>query len=438
MKEALLHYVWKTKSFSYSDLYTTEGESCKIENFGIYNENAGPDFLEGKVVIDDTRWAGHIEMHILSSDWIKHSHSEDPAYHNVILHVVWEEDQIIYRSDGSRIPCIEMKFLISDFLIEGYQRFMSRTNRIPCAEEIQKGDHELFYFHLNRMLIERLETKAYPLALELEDNKMDWSQLLFLLIAKSLGLRVNANAMESLARKTPYKLLLKHRDNLHQLEALLFGQAGMLGGDHNDEYPLALKREYNFLSKKYQLNPLTGVQWKLLRMRPVGFPTIRIAQLADLYFLKDNLHQDVLKSESIQDLERLLTAQASTYWDQHYLFDKESDFLSKPIGKDKKHSIIINAIIPFLFAYGHHRSEDRYIQKALDLLNQLAPEKNAIVRLWNKLGVQPDTAYQTQALIHLYKSYCSQGRCLQCPYGNHVLKKISNAVFLESQTKYAS
>lgn len=438
MKEALLHYVWKTKSFSYSHLYTTQGESCEIKNFGIHNVNAGPDFLEGKVYIDGTLWAGHIEMHILSSDWIRHQHGSDPTYENVVLHVVWEEDQIIYRSDGSRIPCIELKNLISDFLIEGYYRFTNRSNQIPCAKEIQQGEHDLFYFQLNRMLIERLESKVYPLAVELEDNKMDWSQLLFVLIAKSLGLKVNADAMESLARITPLKLMLKHSDSLFQLEALLFGQAGLLATKFTDSYPTQLKKEYQFLSSKYQLNSMTGVQWKLLRMRPIGFPTIRISQLAKLYYLKRDLHQEVLDAVSIEELDCLLNSEASEYWDYHYLFDKSSEKLPKAIGQSTKQAIIINAIIPFLFAYGHHRSEDRYIQRALDLLNHLAPEKNSIIRIWKKIGIKADSSYQSQALIHLYKSYCSKGRCLDCPFGNQVLGKISDAVFLESQTKYAS
>jgi hypothetical protein len=241
------------------NILTTEREKIIIENYGFHNSNSGPDFLEGAISLNGIKWVGHIEMHILSSDWLKHKHDTDEKYANVILHVVWEEDEIIYRKDGTRIPCIEMRELIPDYLLKGYKNLMNRNEIIICGKELRSGDTDVFILQLHRIFVERLEQKCLPISNELEERNQDWSQVLFFMISKSLGLKVNADAMGSLSRIVPNKLLSKHGDQLKQIEAILFGQAGLLTNRWKDKYPLELRKEYRFLKKKYDLKPLSGV-----------------------------------------------------------------------------------------------------------------------------------------------------------------------------------
>lgn len=437
MKEELLHYVWKTKSFPFMNLVSTEGFKLQIDHFGYYNLNSGPDFLEGGISILGTKWRGHIEIHVQSSEWIKHNHQVDAAYDNVILHVVWEEDEIIYRKDGSRIPCLELKELIPYSLLISYNRFSERKESISCSYELLNDDTSLFFLQLNRMTIERLEEKCHPISIELENNNQDWSQLLFTMIAKSLGLKVNAMAMESLSRSIPIKLISKHSDQLFQLEALLYGQAGMLSKSWENVYPNALRKEFNFMKKKYGLNPNSGKEWKLMRMRPNSFPTIRISQLASFYYKNPNLHSMIINAESIEEIIELFEVSASAYWDSHFLFDRSSsDRKEKKIGRSTIEAIIINGIVPFLFSYGQSRSDDKMLEKAIYFLEALPCEKNVIMRHWKAYDIFPENAFQSQALIQLKKNYCDKKRCLECSFGNKVLKSISNKVKEESFQYY--
>lgn len=429
MKEELLHFVWKTKAFPFLNLKTTEGDTVSIDQFGFYNLNSGPDFLEGGISIGNTRWKGHIEIHIKSSDWIAHHHETDRAYDNVILHVVWEEDEIIYRKDGTRIACLELKELIPYSILESYERFSNRIEKVLCHNELVGDDTDLFYLQLNRMCVERLEEKCLPISQELEANNQDWSQILFFMNARSFGLKVNADAMESLSRTIPIKLLSKHSDQLFQVEALLYGQAGMLSEQWEDQYPQHLKKEYTFLQDKYKLQPLTGLQWKLMRMRPTAFPTIRISQLASLYHNHPDLHAQILNVNSLKSLKNLFDIEASEYWDNHFLFDKDSpEIRTKKLGETTINSILINGVIPFLFAFGQHRGDDALVERALAFLEELPAESNKLMREWRNHSVKPKSAFQSQALIHLTKNYCLKGRCLECAFGNKVLKAISKEV----------
>lgn len=428
MKEELLHYVWKTKSFQFTNLRTTEGQTLHIDQFGVYNLNAGPDFLQGKITLGKTQWIGHIELHVLSSDWIRHNHETDQAYQNVILHVVWEEDEVIYLQDGTRVPCIELKGLIPEDFLQSYDRFSRRPDKITCSEELKLSPKTTFLLQLNRMYVERLEEKCHPIALELESNQNDWSQTLFVIIAKCFGLKVNAAGMEAMARKIPINLLAKHGESVFQLEALMYGQAGMLSSSWLDRYPKKLRSEYIFLTNKYKLKGLSGKEWKLSKMRPSSFPTIRISQLANLYGKNKDLHADILHTDSLESLYSIFQIEASSYWDNHYLFDKESIFQDKIIGKSTINNILINGIIPFLFAYGQYRSEDQYVERALKFAEEIAPEENRIVRNWKKYDVRLSNALETQGLLQLQKHYCDKKRCLECSFGNKVLKSISKKV----------
>ncbi len=425
MKEALLHYIWKTKSFPFLALKTTEGDSITIQHFGYHNSNSGPDFLEGGIQISNTQWRGHIEIHVLSSDWNRHEHGLDEAYDNVILHVVWEEDEIIYRKDGSRIPCLELRNLISPLLLQRYERFSKRTDQILCGKELLHRDQSLFFLQLNRMAIERLEEKSLPLSLELEHTHQDWSQLLFWAIAKSFGLKVNASAMESFARRIPINLVLKHVDQLFQLEALFYGQAGMLSANWRDVYAQSLYKEYQFLQNKYDLQALSGKEWKLMRMRPSAFPTIRLSQLAAIYYKNPDLHAKILYAPNVHALKELFVVSASSYWDSHYLFDRNSkQSRLKVIGESTIRSIIINGVIPFMFSYARYRMDDSLLDKALELLESMKSEQNKIIKEWKRYNIIPKNAFESQALIQLKKHYCDQKRCLSCSYGSQLISKL--------------
>ena len=428
MKESLLHYVWKTKNFQFSNCKTTENEKVQIENFGIYNLNAGPDFLEGRISLEGTTWFGHIEMHVYSSDWIKHNHQIDEAYQNVILHVVWEEDEIIYLKDGTRVPCIELKNYISYHILESFNRFDSRNEKIACSQELQTEEKDLFYLQLNRIFVERLENKCYPIAMELDSNKYHWSQTLFIQISKAFGLPVNHVGMETLARKIPINLISRHLYNPFQLEALFFGQANMLSTNWKDSFPIELFKEYTFLKNKYLLNSLSGKEWKLLRMRPTSYPTLRISQLANLYSKEPDLHSKILEITDIETLYKLFECTASAYWNDHYLFDKQSHFRVKKLGRDSITKVIVNAIVPFLFAYGQFTSEDKYIERSLHFMEQIKAESNKIISEWKSYTVKVRNALESQALIQLKKNYCDKKRCLECAFGNKVLKNISSKV----------
>ena len=422
MREDLLHFVWRTQRFVFDDLVTTTGEVVEIEHLGNHNVNAGPDFLSAKVRIGDTLWAGNVEMHLKSSDWIKHEHSDDSAYDTVILHVVLEEDIPVFRKNGSRIPCIELKKRISEKLSKTYLKLINSEYWIACQHHFNDVSDLKKMLWLDRVLVERLKKKTEIIEALLKENNYHWEEVFYRILARNFGVKVNSDAFEQLARVTPISYLAKHKNNLFQLEALLFGQSGLLSGALEEDYPIRLKKEYDFLKKKYKLSPLSEQQWKFMRMRPANFPTVRIAQFAQLVCQSVHLFSKVLEIKTIEEFERLFSVEPSPYWLTHYLFDKESPKRSKKLGKTAIHLIIINTIVPFLFLYGNTRNEEAYKQTAFRLLEALKPEKNSIINGWRKLGMEPQSAYQTQALIHLKNEYCNRKKCLECSIGAAILK----------------
>ena len=421
MKEQFLHYLWRMKQFDMQDLRTTTGETIHIQHIGEYNRHAGPDFLNSRIYIGETLWAGQVEIHIKSSEWKQHSHHEDPAYQNVILHVVYEDDEPILRSNGQIIPCLELKKRIPAGLLSNYQKLMHNAHWIPCQHRFHSVGQIIKNLWLDRMLIERLEQKTQDIKRLLLHNNNNWEECLYQLMARSFGNNINAEPFERLARQTPYTLIAKHKDNLLQIEALLFGQAGFLEQDFEERYPQLLKAEYHFLKKKYQLQALPKSNWHFLRTRPANFPSIRIAQLAGLLFRTEHLFSKLLAIESIAEIENMFALKMSPFWKDHYQLHKSSKPRSKQLGKTAIHLIIINTIAPFLFLYGQHRNDEHYKEIALRLLEELPPESNRIIRQWIALGIEPQSAYQTQALLQLKNEYCKKQQCLSCAIGNQIL-----------------
>lgn len=423
MKEEFLHYLWRLRRFDLSHLQTTEGDIVEIHQVGVHNTHAGPDFTNARVRIGDTLWAGNVEMHLQASEWVKHQHQEDKAYDNVILHVVMEEDEIICRNNGERIPCLELKKHIAPKIETIYEKLVFNEHWIPCQHHFTSVSEFTRNLWLDRLLVERLEQKTKAIEQRLEQSKNDWEQTFYEFLARNFGVKVNAIPFELVAKSTPVRTVIgKHKNNLPQIEALLFGQAGLLAAEFEDSYPLALQKEYRFLQKKYQLQAIRPELWKFMRMRPANFPTIRIAQFATLIYQSSAMFSKLLEVENIGQIEALFQVKLSDYWLTHYVFDKESKQRNKTLGKSTIHLFIINTIVPFLFLYGKRNAKTEMQDKALRLLEELSPEKNSIISQWKDLGVKPDSAYQTQALLQLKNEYCNKKRCLECSIGNAILK----------------
>lgn len=419
--EELLHYAWRVKCFNHSNLKTTSGDQLEILKFGDYNTDAGPDFLNASIKINDIIWAGHVEMHVNSSDWLRHDHSSDPAYNNVILHVVLEEDAIIQIVDKP-IPCLVLKERIDSNLLSKFALIRNTSAWVPCEPLISTVNEITKTSTIHRMIAERLEHKAHDILTLHEANNGDLLETIYQRLGWSFGLKVNAGVFLHLCQKTPYKYIGKHADSLFQIEALLFGQSGLLPKEA-DPYVQSLQKEYTFLKSKFSLTSVKKVEWKFMRMRPSGFPTIRIAQFAKLLHNVGRLDR-LLFEEDIHTLKNTLSIKLdSGYWMSHYTFKETSKDRSKSIGADKLNSIVINAVAPLLFTYGLLKSSDTHKEKAIELLESIPAERNAILSKWKDLGMPNNNASDSQGLLQLKKHYCDISRCLECSIGHQILRQ---------------
>jgi len=424
MKEALLHYAWQYKLYYPNKLLTTTGESVEVIDSGKSNADAGPDFFNAKIKIGDTMWAGNVEVHLRSSDWLRHGHELDDAYNSVILHVVKEADKIIYRGNGEAIPQMVLPYFTD--LDERYDALLASKTFVPCAAKFDKVPSIVLRSWQNSLLTERLEQKVRNIQTLLAANKNDWDETFYITLARNFGMSLNGAPFEMLAKSLPQSILAKHKDNLFQIEALLFGQSGLLEVVNNqeDEYVNSLRKEYAFLQSKYKLNPIDGHLWKMLRLRPVNFPHIRIAQFAALTHQSSWLFSKIIDKPNIEHIHTLFQCDTSDYWTTHYTFETASSPRKKPIGKTTLTVLLINTVVPFLFAYGQYRDNADLQESAIAMLEQLPPEKNSIIDGWNVLNVTVQSAYDTQALLQLKKCYCDEKKCLQCRIGHAVLTEI--------------
>lgn len=423
MTEAFIHYLWQFQQFNKSLLRTTNNESIKILKIGILNTDAGPDFSQARIQIEEIEWAGNIEIHIKSSDWNIHNHQYDGAYNNVILHVVWEHDKPILRKDGSEIPTLELRSITDASLLNKYQTLLTNKSVIPCASQFKNASDLARIATLDKALAKRLIQKSKIVEELLEENQGDWEETAYQLLAKNFGFKINSEAFLRLAQNLPLKLLQKHRDNLTQIEAILFGQSGLL--TEVDDYSKKLVQEYDFFAAKFSLKAqmLNMHEWKLLRTRPANFPTIRIAQLAKLITLQKSFFSLFTQTESIEDLRKTLQIKQSEYWLEHYHFDKKIERKSKGLGKDSIDNLLINTVIPLLACYSQKMDNQAYMDRAIAFLESFPPESNHIIDMWKNLGLEIKSAFDAQASIELYNNFCSQKKCLQCNIGVEILKK---------------
>jgi len=418
MTERLLQYIWQHQYFKRSGLLTTQGQPLEILQVGRLNTNQGPDFLHGRIRVDDTEWAGHVELHIRTTDWNLHGHTDDEHYQNIILHVVWQNDKELPLP----FPCLELQPLVSKLLLKQYETLMlDRRNFIPCEQHWPGLDETVFLKWKERLLIERLLHRTDRILSLLEKNSRHWEECFWILLARNFGISLNADAFEKIAISLPLNLLTRHKNQLIQVESLLLGQAGLLEKVFEESYPVMLQKEYRFLQKKYGLRPIHEPIC-FLRMRPAAFPTVRLAQLAALICNSHRLFTNMLEINDFKEAMAMLSVRANDYWHYHYMFDETSAFSYKNLGRQMKANLFINSIIPMIYAYGHFNRSEKITDKALRWMEQVSAEGNTITKGFEGLGATIASAFDSQAFIQLKQEYCDQKRCLHCVIGNSILK----------------
>lgn len=422
MKEDFLHHVWQFKKFDIANLKTTKGESIQILNSGQYLQLAGPDFFNAQLIIGNQKWAGNVEIHLKSSDWYVHHHEKDSNYDSIILHVVWEHDVPIFRKDNSEIPTLELKEYISLSELHKYQSLISQKSWIYCENEIENVDDFIFKNWQERLFFERLERKSqlvFELAKELNH---DWEAVLFCLLAKNFGLNTNGEMFYKIAKSIPFSVIRKESYSLESLEALLLGQANLLSYDFQDNYAKELQKSYHYLIQKYQLYEKVEGSVAFFKHRPDNFPTIRLAQLANLYFHRKNLFSLLMNCSVINELFQVFNLGVSEYWETHYNFDKLSSKKRKKLSNSFIELLVINTIIPLRFAYALSQKKE-ITQELIDLAISIQSEKNVIIEKFHSFGVKSQNVYESQALLQLKKNYCDYKKCLDCAIGHFILNK---------------
>lgn len=402
MKEELLHFIWQSKVLQGQQLYTTEGEKITVIRQGVYNKDAGPDFMNVRLKIGQTEWGGNLEMHIYSSEWISHKHHTDKAYDNVVLHVVYHHDREIIDRHGRIIPTLELKEYIPQPLLAKYEYLQKQQHTIACEKVFSLPDGFKTTMWLERLLIERLESKCELLSDLLVRTNQNWEQSFYVLTARYFGMKTNAQPFEWLAERLPLQVLAKHKNNLKQLEALLLGTAGLANKNKDEE----LNKEFDFLQKKYRLDPLPEHVWKFSQTRPANFPTVRIKQFAALIFHSSFLFSKILEATTVAELEQLYTFKTGS---------------RNTLSKSAIHLILINSVLPAMFLYGQRQHKPELTERCLTFYGQIKAEENNIIRFWRKLGISAQSSAQAQALLQLKTYYCDRLNCLNCTFGQNML-----------------
>lgn len=421
MKEDFIHYIWKYKKFSFSNIKTSDGEELTILNSGDYLQKEGPDFFNAQIIIADQKWAGNIEIHVKSSDWYLHHHEKDINYNNVILHVVWNHDTPIYRKDNSEIPVFEIKNYVSQDVQHTYKELSTKKSWIYCENQIKNSDPFVLANWQERLFLERLEEKAKPIQELLIETHQDWEAVLFYLLAKNFGLNTNGDVFYKIAKSLTFSLIQKESLEVIYLEALLFGQANLIPDDVEDNYPKELKDWYDYLAIKYKLYKPTLENIQFFQHRPDNFPTIRLAQLAMLYHLQRNLFSKIISAKNLTEIQSLFDLSVNGYWKTHYNFDKPSPKKGKSLSREFINLLIINTIIPIKFAYAQNQGKES-AEILIDLLATIPAEKNNIIEKFSTFGIKSKNAFQTQALLQLKNNYCNSKKCLNCAIGLDLLK----------------
>jgi len=419
VREDFLHYVWQYRAFDFDGLATTAGAPVTVQHPGIYNTDAGPDFMEAQVLIDTAEWHGPVEIHLKASDWYAHHHQEDTAYDKVILHVVWEADRPVTRSDGSEIPTLVLADRVALDLQHNYRNLAESLGAIPCADQLAHVKEVTRLQMLDKALMQRLEKKTRWMQEVYDTHQGDWDVVAYQAMVRAFGFKVNRDPMWEVSRRLPLKLVLKHQSRIDQLEALFFGVAGFLEDKHQtDPYYQILRKEWAFLSHKYQLEPPNPpLPWKMGKIRPANLPPRRLGQLAALLGKEGRLFAMLKEVSSLKELTDRLDVVSSQYWQRHHGFGKLTARPSRGLGKASIQSLVINTVVPLLVAYGKHQNNPQFVEKGVALLQHLPAEDNTVVRRWAQAGLSVNHAFDSQALIGQFEGFCSPRRCLSCPVG---------------------
>lgn len=419
--EQLLHYVWKHKIFPLKELKTTTGQQVEVIDTGLANTDAGPDFFNAKLNLDGVLWIGNIEIHERSSDWFKHGHHADAGYNSVILHIASEIDTEISRSNGERIPQIQL--ICPEAVRTNYKELLETDSYPPCYRIIPSLPPFTAHSWMTALQMERFEQKATLLNERLKRCQGNWEDAFFITLARNFGFGLNGDAFETWAHRLPFRAVDKHRNDLFQIEAIFFGQAGILEDSDGDGYYLRLKKEYTYLQHKFGLIPMDASLWRFLRLRPANFPHIRIAQLACLYHRAYGLLSRIMETETLQGVRDILKGGTSEYWLTHYTFGGSSPSRPKTLSNTSLDLLIINTVVTFLYAYGLHKGNRVLCARAGSFLEELKAENNYITRMWEQCGMKASNAADSQALIQLKKEYCDKKKCLYCRIGYEYLKR---------------
>jgi hypothetical protein len=422
VKEDFLHYVWQYKKFDFSNLTTVAGEELTVFNFGSYLQQTGPDFFNAQIRVGNQKWAGNIEIHIKSSDWYLHNHEKDSNYDNVILHVVWEHDAPVFRKDNSEIPVLELKAYVSKVVLDQYKTLSHPKSWIYCENQITTVDSFVFENWQERLFFERLERKEVFIKQLLQETQNDWEAILFCMLAKNFGLNTNGDAFLKIAKSIPFSIIRKESYEVENLESLFFGRVNLLPLECQDHYSIDLEKRFDYNVHKYQLKKVIIEPVQFFKHRPDNFPTIRLAQLAMLYHKEQNLFSKVIVVQTLKELYQLFTITISEYWQNHYQFDKVSPKKKKQFSKSFIDLLVINTIIPIQFAYAKSQGKE-VSETLLNLLKEVAAEKNVIIDKFSGFGIKAKNALETQSLLELKNEYCKHGKCLKCVVGIQLLKE---------------
>lgn len=421
--EKLMQYVWKHRLWRSEDMVTNTGKKVRVVDPGLLNTDAGPDFFNAKIEIDGHMWVGNVEMHYRATDWKRHRHDSDKAYDSVILHVVAKDDAPVRRTNGELIPQLVLE--VSPQFNADYASLVGATIEVPCATKIKQVPHLTIVEWVEGLAFERLHGKVERIHQLLDSFNGSWEDVCYVTLARNFGFGINNDAFERLARRTPLRLLGKHSDSVLQIEALLFGQAGMLDAQKPgmDSYYNQLCTEYAFLSNKFQLTPMEKESWKLFRIRPQNFPYRRIAMLAQFIEGGFRMMNRILEAEGEKEMRALFEVELSGYWTKHYTFGKPNERATATLSRSSINIILINTVAPLLYAYGELTGNYEMTDKAIKLLEDLRAENNSIVSHFVAYGIDCPDALTSQALVQLKREYCDARKCIYCKIGHHLLSK---------------
>lgn len=425
MREELLHFIWKYKRLQLNVLATSKNEEVSIVDVGIHNSLSGPDFLNAKITIGGQLWAGNVEIHVKSSDWYAHHHESDPRYNNVILHVVWENDTPVFQQNNTELPTLELKHYVCAGMLAAYKKLFNQRHRsfVNCEKDLAHIDSFVLKHWLERLFFERLEQKSEFITGLLAQSKNDWENVLFLLLLKNFGSKINGDSFLSIGRALHFPLVRKMQDNVFQLESVLFGLAGFLEDNGIvDAYYLELRKEYRYLAHKHRLEHLAVQRPEFFKLRPSNFPTIRLSQLAQLYGAHQNLFSKVIKATSLEEIYSVFNVSATTYWDTRFSFGKPAKRHKKKLSRKFIDLLVINTLLPLKFCHARNIGTDCH-EEIIRMMSHLKSEENRIIVNFCAHGLVAQNAMESQSLLQLYNSYCSKNKCLQCAVGTSLLRK---------------